>query len=394
MAKLAEEFLVTPVEFFVRNALFYCNTAQKNGGGVALEQSGICFTGNVSFMVNKVTSNQGKGGALYSSDKRNNCEENMCPVLWTNHSSLRFVENVANEGRALFGGMLNQCNRTESLESALKRLEFDCMTYNWNSYAITSSGVKFCYDYSCKVHEINKSVSPGQSFTVTAACLDQLELPLNNCVVKSDGYESAKFELDRGEYRRTINGFEQLSFHLYSTIINSTSLIIYSEMLCSKSVQNKIDIFVDVQPCPIGFYLDKMECICDHRLRNTFKNIECDVKGESIFIHSGWLSYTDNHLRMNSNCPLNYCHKQRTFMSPLQPDVQCANNRRGVLCGRYLASYSGVLGSWKCNECSHTSSYNFIWLTVVMVLAGVVLVAFLLLEKMTVSCRTVHGLIS
>ena len=30
-----------------------------------------------------------------------------------------------------------------------------------------------------------------------------------------------------------------------------------------------------------------------------------------------------------------------------------------------MANYSVVLGSWECMECSHSSSYNFIWLTVV-----------------------------
>ena len=270
---------------------------------------------------------------------------------------------------------------------------FDAMPYTRNSYAITSSGVKFCYDYTCKIHKVNRTISPGQSFTLSVACLDQMGLPLNDCVVKSDGYESANLQLGRGEYRRTISGFEQLSLHLYSNIINSTLLIIYSELLCSESIQNKIEVSLEVQPCPIGFYLDKMECTCDYRLKSTYKNFECNITEESIFTSSGWISYKDNFLRMNSQCPLNYCQKQRTFISPLQPDVQCANNRGGVLCGRCLANYSVVLGSWKCMECPHTSRYNFTWLTIVMALAGVVLVVFLLLVKMTVSSGTINGLI-
>ena len=378
----------------VKNTLFHHNTAKNNGGGVSLELSEMCLMGNVSFIANKVTSKQGKGGALYSDDRRKECKNEFCPVLWTSQSSLSFVENVANEGPSVFGGMLNQCNRLPevSLQASLKRLEFDNMPYNWNSSAITSSGVKFCYDYSCKMHKVNRTISPGQSFIVTVACLDQMELPLNNCEVKSDGYESTNFQFGRGEQKRTINGFEQLSFHLFSNIINSTSLTIYSELLCSNSIQNKIEVFVDVKPCPRGFYLDQMECICDSRLKTTFMNIQCNITNESIFTGSGWLSFKDNSIRMNSKCPFNYCPKQRTFISPLQPDVQCANNRGGVLCGECLAKYSVVLGSWKCMECS-SSSYNFIWLTVVVALAGVILVVFLLLVKMTVSSGTINGLI-
>ena len=44
-------------------------------------------------------------------------------------------------------------------------------------------------------------------------------------------------------------------------------------------------------------------------------------------------------------------------------------------------------------ECSHSATCNFIWLTFVMALAGVVLVVFLLLVKMTVSSGTINGLI-
>ena len=44
-------------------------------------------------------------------------------------------------------------------------------------------------------------------------------------------------------------------------------------------------------------------------------------------------------------------------------------------------------------KCSHLSKYNFIWLTVAMALAGVVLVVFLLLVMMTVTSGTINGLI-
>ena len=380
-------------KLFVKNAIFDHNTAQYNGGGVVLERSNLCFTGNVTFIANIASS---KGGALYSKDEEMCCKENSCPVLWTNQSSLRFVDNVANEGPAVFGGMLNQCNKfpEQTLLATLKRLEFDGIPYIWNSYAITSSGMKFCFNSTCKIQKVNKSISPGQTFTVSVACLDQLELPLKNCIVKSDGYESAMFQLGGEEYRRTIDGVEQLSFHLYSSIINSTSLIIYSDLLCSKNIQSKIEVLLDVKPCPIGFYLDKMECICDYRLKKIFNNIMCDIENESIFISSGWFRYKERYLRIHNQCPLNYCQKQRYFTSPLQPNDQCANNRGGILCGGCLANYSVVLGNWKCMNCTHMARYNLTWLTVVMALAGVVLVVFLLLVKMTVSSGTINGLIS
>ena len=64
-----------------------------------------------------------------------------------------------------------------------------------------------------------------------------------------------------------------------------------------------------------------------------------------ILTESGWLSYKDGLLRTHFNCPLDYCLQTKNFISPLRPDVQCANNRDGVLCGGCLANYSVVLGS-------------------------------------------------
>ena len=374
---------------FVSNAIFNDNTAQYFGGGITLDWSKICFTGNVSFTANKVSPTEGKGGALYSNDNRETCEENSCPVLWTNQSNLSFNKNVAMEGPALFGGMLERCKKFPegSLETAFKRLQFDNKPYTQNSYAITSFGIKLCFHRSCEMRKLIKSISLGQSFHVTVACLDQLKQPLNNCVVED--YFDAD-ENDFGLGKILISGFANLKYN-----IDHYSLKIYSNFICSESKWNEVEIFLNYLPCPTGFYLnsDENECVCDCRLKNFLRNTECDIDDESIVISTGWFSYKDRFLRIHTKCPLNYCLKQTNFISLLKPDDQCANNRGGVLCGGCLTNYSVVLGSWKCMECSHPSNYNFIWLIVVMALAGVVLVVFLLLVKMTVSSGTINGLI-
>ena len=374
---------------FVRNALFHGNAAQYSGGGISLDWSKICFTGNISFTANKVY-DEGQGGALYSNDDREACEENSCPVLWTYQSNLSFDKNVAEKGPTMFGGMLNRCNRLPegSLETAFKRVEFDNALYIWDSYAISSLESTLCFNISCEKRKAYESICPGQHVAVTLACLDQLEQPLNNCIVNYY-YESDECEYVHQEI--FISGFHPVMYEFYPY----TSLKFYTKLLCMESRWNELEVVLDYLPCPLGFYLsnDELKCICDSRLQNILRSVKCNIDNESIFVSSGWFSYKDNFLRIQSKCPLNYCKKQRNFTCPLQPDTQCANNRGGVLCGRCLANYSVVLGSWKCRKCSHTSSYNFTWLTVVMALAGVVLVVFLLLVKMTVSSGTINGLI-
>ena len=373
----------------VKNAIFHGNTALYSGGGITLDRSKICFTGNVSFIANNVSHEEGKGGALYSNDSREACEENSCPVLWTNQSSLRFNNNVAKEGAAIFGGMLESCERFPdgSLETAFKRLEFDNMPYNLDSYAITSSAIKLCFGTSCE--KIKKCFDLGEVINVTVACLDQLNQPLNNCEV----FEYIIFPGGQAinTYKYIISGLYQLSYQWLSRVTISFKL--NSNLLCNESKWNGLEVVPNLPLCPLGFYLESYECICDYRLHDILGNIECSIQNELIFTSSGWFSYLDRLLRIHSKCPFNYCQKLRKFISPLEPDNQCAHNRGGVLCGGCLVNYSVVLGSLKCMECSDTSSYNFIWLTVIMALAGVFLVILLMLMKMTVSSGTINGLI-
>ena len=155
-----------------------------------------------------------------------------------------------------------------------------------------------------------------------------------------------------------------------------------------------LKVHVRIGECPYGFKNVKDKCLCDSHLQNSFNSIECVIETGLITIkEQGWFSYFGGYLRIHHNCPLNYCSIKVNGTPPTNPDALCDYNHGGFLCGQCISNYSVVLGSWKCIKCSHVSSYNFIWLTVVMALAGVVLVIFLLLVKMTVSSGTTNGLI-
>ena len=71
------------------------------------------------------------------------------------------------------------------------------------------------------------------------------------------------------------------------------------------------------------------------------------------------------------------------------PDHQCANNRSGILCGKCQPVLSQVLGSSNCKKCSNL----WLFLLLPFALAGVALVAFLMVLSLTVSSGTINGLI-
>ena len=67
-------------------------------------------------------------------------------------------------------------------------------------------------------------------------------------------------------------------------------------------------------------------------------------------------------------------------------DAQCNYNRSSLLCGKCQKGFSLVFGSSKCLKCSN--SYLSL-----LALAGIVLVVFLLILKLTVAVGTINGLI-
>ena len=373
---------------------FQQNSAQLYGGGISSEHTWVCLEGKVDFISNFIISDSGKGGAIYSENK---CEVNLCPLLWTNQTSLNFAGNSAAHGSMLYGGMLDRCDNLpgQSLKSALKMLTSDIDRYRRSLDVISSPATNFCFKGNCSIRTRREVLYPGQSFNVTVGCLDQLKQPLNSCLIQSQ-YLSTDFLLGSGENKRIINGYDDVAFQLNSNRKGAAMLTISSNISCIDDMWKNLVVTIDVGSCPLCFQLQNKRCDCDSRLLRTSLNLECSINEEVIILtesESGWLSIKDGLLRTHLDCPPDYCLQTRKYISPLLPDVQCANNRGGVLCGGCLANYSAVLGSWKCMECSHSSSYNFIWLSVVMALAGLVLVVFLLLVKMTVSSGTVNGLI-
>ena len=213
------------------------------------------------------------------------------------------------------------------------------------------------------------------------------------CHIKSE-YLGTDFLLGQCQSVRRINNCKKLAFNAFSKEEKNSTLIIKGETFCDHVVWDMLKVCVSIGKCPHGFEEMEDYCQCDNCLQNSFDSIECDIDTGVVNLKErSWFSYAGGYLRLHHNCPLNYCSLKVHGSFVSIPDAQCDNNRGGILCGQCITNYSVVLGSWKCIDCSHLSRYNFIWLTVVIALAGVFLVVLLLLVKMTVSSGTINGLI-
>ena len=105
----------------------------------------------------------------------------------------------------------------------------------------------------------------------------------------------------------------------------------------------------------------------------------------------GVTNYTNGTGFVIHDCPFDYCVEKPVNISLSSLDTadeQCAYNRTGSLCGM-CKDLSLIFGSSRCQECS---SY-YIFLLIPFALAGIALLAFILLLNISVATGTIHGLI-
>ena len=89
------------------------------------------------------------------------------------------------------------------------------------------------------------------------------------------------------------------------------------------------------------------------------------------------------------HCPNAYCKIQQTDFNLTSPDVQCAFNHSGVLCGSCEPGLALMLGSSKCQYCSNI----YLLLILPFLVAGVLLVIILGRLDITVASGTMNGVL-
>ena len=378
----------------VYRAIIGNNIASKSGGAFYLDKSRINAASHPSILSNNVAKQ--KGGAIFVSDS--NCESTMSCFLSAD-KGYTFMNNTAPQGPVLYGGLLDRCYVQTGLDE--HKLGIDVLKsiskYEHTPEAITSDPVRIClctenHELDCTTRNLTVSdISRGQTINLLATVVDQDQNQKKSYI--RAGYNETTAELGKGEGRReTGKNCSELSYHIF-TRNPSATLILQPEGSCASSNFSSITVHIKVKSCPHGFEQNDDQCECDKRLSNRFKGIVCDINADTITTKESttWLRYDKNYLKMQFNCPLDYCQATSDIISLEFPDEQCANNRSGVTCGACQEDYSIGLGGSKCLQCNSNSP--LIWLIPVFAVAGVALVALLLVCNMTISHGTLNGLI-
>ena len=316
---------------------------------------------------------------------------------------LQFQENAANEaGSILYGGNLVSCGVCTTPyihvtgEVALNTLS------NVPNNLISSDPYRVCICVDnhpdCNQRITTYEIFPGVTIVVPVVAFGQYDGPVPAVIQTyiSDGITLGTLQSTQQsdntctDLQYTVRSARDINFWSKAT------LTMYADEPCS-TLGLPFEVNVNFLPCPLGFSLSpEGSCECDQRLHQY--EVDCDINDQSILrkdnVWIGFVERSDNQsqeLILHPHCPFDYCKRETdsvTFTTNTT-DRQCNFNRSGHLCGACQHGFSLAVGSSRCLPCSN----KFLALLTAFVFAGLSLVVFLFICKVTVAAGTFSGLI-
>ena len=254
---------------------------------------------------------------------------------------------------------------------------------------------QICYcphdeDYNCTV-DLLGPVYPGQKLQVEL-CIPQAEsdhsedhilyvetystsLPSSACKIAHQSELVSNIGIYSKKFNFTIISKSELC-ELFLTVESVTSDAFYVQLLA----------------CPVGFTLQNELCDCDPFLPPVIDACYVDLpairRPANTWITAHTLTNnTTNYLL--SDCPMDYCLPYSTNVNLVHPDLQCQFNRTGILCSQCQPPLSMVFASSRCMKCTNVH----ILITIIVIVAGIVLVVLLYVLNLTVTNGTINGII-
>ena len=385
--------------------IFTANGADAGGALFIADEANMALCAN-----NPHYQNASAECFFYTSTPRNNA---------TSVQNFTFSDNTARlSGADLFGGLLDRCTAKISskahyhTDSQLSDglVSFQAISGKSDLESVGSHPVRVCICEdsipNCSYQPSPIEIKSGQRFSFQLAALDQASHVINATIHSS--VDSMVGGLGDGQaIQNTYEACTELTYSIYSPH-ESEQLDIYAEGPCNNQGISQLIIEVKIMPCscPIGFQIsmdntDSCVCSCDTVLAAYIT--ECDHSTESVIRRGNyWLTYINTSVvsgyLVYPNCPLDYCHLPTTSIKvnlnhPYGSDAQCTSNKAGLLCGACQESLSLSLGSSRCIPCPRYWPVLMIVILIAAFLAGICLVAALLVLNLTVAVGTLNGLI-
>ena len=373
---------------------FINNTSEWNGGGIFVLTTPMFFSriGYNLCTFQSTMNNHGKHWIVFAGNK------------------------AAMAGDAVYGGRYFNCKMIRG-KLAFSRSSSNIPScpivdkywntthqYNYSIVATTPVKVCKCHNDSIDFASSNLTVRayPGVMFSISL-------ISIGNCRGVSSGLIVTTIKNGTLSTNSNYNQYTELKckkFYFASQPFNdSNTTTLYIETATSDDSwknTNRLVVHVNYLPCPFGFEYSKAHrlCTCHQNITKHYHEAQCNLNTTrngvytSKFFTPGnfWLKYDIENtcIIAHPTCPYDYCHSKPLILTNITaPNSQCQYNRSGLLCGQCKPGLSVLLGSNKCGHCSNAS---IAYMSMFM-LAGVLLVSFLIITNMTVSSGTINGLL-
>ena len=399
----------------------FVNNTGYNGGGISFFGNSflmLYYPAAIYFIDNHV---ENTGGAMYVD--QTSLVNDICFLqvkfnpdhVTIKTNGIYCYNNTANlSGLVLYRGSIDQCSLLPATGIYLKFPNSGAffnatfhysLSSNSNISLISSDAARACfcngYDPDCSLHiYITEGypgqmvyipiVTVGQRFGTTTGTLKVVE------VIKGEeiGQILKSWQPSCQNFSYTVNvknyaDVIPLTTELKITVVikNYVNVLVY--------LKTNITVNITILDCPPGFELtsNSGHCDCSSELLSALSTTQCNASSQIISKQGNvWMGYnTDKHCVIaHKICPFDYCLLSLVSFNITSPDIQCALNRSGILCGECANGLSLLLGSNKCGTCN---SNSYLALLIVFSLDRFALVVFLLLLNFTVSLGMINGLI-
>ena len=386
------------------------------GGGMSLfGNANILFDlpAEVSFVDNHAES---KGGAIFVTRSFFNdiCSFNILSpdIDQTGESGFYFTNNTAAiAGSILYGGDVDTCIQSISNFGSATVFDqlFHLVKHDEDDQSMISSdplNVCFCSEDGvpdCSIDAIDRVGLPGSNVVVSIAIVGQRSGTTPGTLRVEEFVNDVKVN----EYFESYNDsichdyihFLRLQQNTVNTplIKSSTTLILSAVISRLTSIHQSFQVHLTMVKittikCPLGFELSQSLGVCD--CNRIFQDLqpECNIITEEISRNGdAWLGYDEDGdcLIGHNECPYDYCDTSMVTFTINNTDPQCNLNRQGLLCGECEEGLTLLLGSNRCGECSN----SHLALLLLFMLAGIALVALIIVLNLTVSQGTINDLI-
>ena len=363
------------------------NTFENNsgiyGGGIALYESSRLLLRNQTYIFFSNNYASESGGGIFVKQLLVEYLYTKCFFQCIHDNSvawLYFVNNKANiSGDVLYGGQIDNCN-------------FDLFNYpQQRGLSIVSSDpIQVCFCVSgkpnCSVSNKKVTAMPGIDVNISLAAVGSKDGLTKGVIKLTSSNSSSTIKINKNTLKAACTN---ITFKLNAnpSLLNATD--IYATLDSLQDHHAKV-INVTIEYCPIGFLLVNDTCVCRSELNTP--PISCDINTQIITRDVNmWIGYKNisKCLIVYQNCPFDYCNDNIIHFKVTSPNAQCHYNRSGLLCGQCAEGFSLMLGSNQCGQCTN----DYLVLIIPFAVAGIALVAFVIILNLTVSVGTINGLI-